>query len=269
MEQQVSSSGRREVMGGLAKGLGVLRTFSRSRPHMTLSEIAARAGLPAATARRCLNTLEELGYVTRNGRQFLLRPRVLEIGAVYLESMDIEALTRTHLEEIARETGDSAALSVLSGTNIVYVARASARTVSRMEAHVGSQLPAYATSMGRVLLAGLTPESLATYFANAKLESLTPKTVTNRAELERILADVRRNGYAAVEEELASGVVSIAVPVYDNAGRVVAALNSSSHTRQTTAAALVTTRLSTLQRISKAISAEMTNIPGLALSAQV
>src|SRR6187402_3857254 len=160
MEQQISSSGRREVMGGLAKGLGVLRTFSRSRPHMTLSEIAARAGLPAATARRCLNTLEELGYVTRNGRQFLLRPRVLEIGAVYLESMDIDTLTRNHLEEMARETGDSAALSVLDGTEIVYVARASVRTLVRLEAHVGSRFPAYPTSMGRVLLAGVSPERL-------------------------------------------------------------------------------------------------------------
>ncbi len=116
---------------------------------MTLSEIAARAGLPAATARRCLNTLEELGYVTRNGRQFLLRPRVLEIGAVYLESMDIESLTRTHLEEMARETGDSAALSVLSGQYRVRGARF-ARTGhphgSRMWA---AQFPAYATSMGR------------------------------------------------------------------------------------------------------------------------
>jgi IclR family pca regulon transcriptional regulator len=236
---------------------------------MTLSEIAARAGLPAATARRCLNTLEELGYVTRNGRQFLLRPRVLEIGAVYLESMDIESLTRTHLEEIAHETGDSAALAVLSGTNVVYVARASARTVTRLEAHVGSQFPAYATSLGRVLLAGLSPESLANYFATAKLESLTPKTVTSRADLERLIAECRRNGYSAVEEELALGVVSIAVPVFDAAGRVVAALNNSSHSRQTTAADLVAKRLTTLQRVSKAITAEMANIPGLALSAQV
>ncbi len=268
MEQQVSS-GRREVMGGLAKGLGCCVLFHARRPHMTLSEIAARAGLPAATARRCLNTLEELGYVTRNGRQFLLRPRVLEIGAVYLESMDIESLTRTHLEEMARETGDSAALSVLSGTNIVYVARASARTVIRMEAHVGSQLPAYATSMGRVLLAGLTPETLATYFATAKLESLTPKTVTSRVELERLLVEVRRNGYSLVEEELASGVVSLAVPVYDNSSRVVAALNISTHSRQASAADLVASRLATLQRVSKAITAEMTNVPGLALSAKV
>jgi IclR family pca regulon transcriptional regulator len=236
---------------------------------MTLSEIAARAGLPAATARRCLNTFEELGYVTRNGRQFLLRPKVLEIGAVYLESMDIESLTRTHLEEMARETGDSAAMAVLSGTEIVYVARASVRTLVRMEAHVGSHFPAHATSMGRVLLAGLSPERLAAYFATAKFEALTEKTVTDRAELERIIAATRRNGYAVVEEELAHGVVALAVPVHDAAGRVVASLNTSSHMRQANGASLVSSRLPTLQRISKAISAELASVPVLSLSAQV
>lgn len=261
--------GRREVMGGLAKGLDVLRTFSRAKPHMTLSEIAARAGLPAATARRCLNTFEELGYVTRNGRQFLLRPKVLEIGAVYLDSMDIESLTRTHLEEMARETGDSASLSVLSGTEIVYVARASVRTLVRMEAHVGSHFPAYATSMGRVLLGGLSAERLAEYFAKAKLEKLTEKTVTDRAELERLIAACHRDGYSVVEEELAHGVVALAVPVHDANGRVVAALNSSSHSRHTSGASLVSQRLPTLQRISKAISAELASVPVLSLSAQV
>jgi IclR family transcriptional regulator, pca regulon regulatory protein len=268
MTQVVTSGGRREVMGGLAKGLDVLRTFSRSKPHMTLSEIAARAGLPAATARRCLNTFEELGYVTRNGRQFLLRPKVLEIGAVYLESMDIETLTRTHLEEMARETGDSAALSVLSGTEIVYVARASVRTMIRMEAHVGSHFPAYATSMGRVLLAGLSPEKLADYFTKARFEHLTDKTVTDRAELERLIEECRRVGYSAVEDELAVGVVALAVPVFDSAGSVVAALNTSSHSRQAHSATLIRDRLATLQRISNAISVELASVPVLSLSAR-
>jgi IclR family transcriptional regulator, pca regulon regulatory protein len=269
MSGDASAMARREVMGGLAKGLEVLRTFSRAKPHMTLSEIAARAGLPAATARRCLNTFEELGYVTRNGRQFLLRPKVLEIGAVYLESMDIESLTRTHLEEMARETGDSAAMAVLSGTEVVYVARASARTLVRMEAHVGSHFPAYATSMGRVLLSGLTADRLAEYFAKAKLEKLTDKTVTDRAELEKLIAGARRDGYSAVEEELALGVVALAVPVLDAAGRVVASLNSSSHARHASGASLVAQRLPTLQRISRAITEELASVPVLSLSAQV
>lgn len=269
MVQNVSPSGRREVMGGLAKGLEVLQTFSRTRPHMTLSEIAARAGLPAATARRCLNTLEELGFVTRNGRQFLLRPRVLEIGAVYLESMDIQALTRTKLEEVALETGGSAALSVMSGTGIVYVARASVRTFSRLEAHVGSRFPAHATSMGKVLLAGLTPERLEEFFATARLERFTENTITDRAALEACLDECRRNGYAASVDELAPGILAVAVPVHDGNGRVVAALNTSVHSREATMAEFLGKHLPTLRGVSQAISAEVARVPGLALSAQV
>src|SRR5687768_11335954 len=119
---------RKEVMGGLAKGLEVIRAFTRDKPALSLTEVAIAAELSAATARRCLHTLEELGYVTRTGRRFLLRPKVLELGAAYLESMDIESLTRTYLEDLAGSTGDSAAFSVLDGHEIVYVARASVRT---------------------------------------------------------------------------------------------------------------------------------------------
>src|SRR5450631_1098885 len=168
----------REAMGGLWKGLAVIRAFSSDHAALTLSDIARSAGIPAATARRCLLTLEELGYVTRNGRQFLLRPKVLQLGAAYLESMNIEVLTKTHLEELARNTGDSAALCVLDGTEIVYVARASIRTLMRLEAHVGSRFAAHATSTGRVLLAGLSAERLQGYFDTAKLEALTDRTVT-------------------------------------------------------------------------------------------
>ena len=255
-------------MGGLAKGLDVIRAFTREQPALTLSEVAAATGLPAATARRCLHTLEELGYVARRGRQFLLRPRVLELGAAYLQSMNIESVTRNYLEDLARETGDSAALSVLDGTEIAYVARASVRTLMRLEAHVGSRLPAYPTSMGRVLLAGLPPDRLAEYFARARLEKLTEKTVTDRTRLERLLQEARRNGYSAVEDELAYGVVSVAVPVTDGAGRVVAALNSSSHSRKITKARLVRERVERLREISAEISREVAHLPGLSLSSQ-
>jgi IclR family pca regulon transcriptional regulator len=255
-------------MGGLAKGLEVIRAFTREQPALTLSEVATATGLPAATARRCLHTLEELGYVARRGRQFLLRPRVLELGAAYLQSMNIESVTRNYLEDLARETGDSAALSVLDGTEIAYVARASVRTLMRLEAHVGSRLPAYPTSMGRVLLAGLPPDRLAEYFARARLEKLTEKTVTDRSRLERLLQEARRNGYAAVEDELAYGVVSVAVPVTDGAGRVVAALNSSSHSRKITKARLVRERVERLREISAEISREVAHLPGLSLGSQ-
>ncbi len=255
-------------MGGLAKGLDVIRAFSRESPALTLTEVAKKAKLAAATARRCLLTLEEAGYVTRSGRVFLLRPKVLELGAAYLESMNIETLTKTHLEDIASKTGDSAALCVLDGTEIVYLARASVRTLVRLEAHVGSRFPAYPTSMGRVLLAGLAPEGLRRYFERATLTALTKHTVTDRAKLTRLIDDCRRTGYSAVEDELAYGVVAVAVPVLDDAGRVVAALNNSSHSGKVTRAQLARTRVSMLQDVSRQISAELRRVPGLSLSAQ-
>jgi IclR family pca regulon transcriptional regulator len=256
-------------MGGLAKGLEVIRAFTRDHSALTLSEVAAIARMPAATARRCLLTLEELGYVTRNGRDFLLRPKVLELGAAYLESMDIEHLTKTHLEELARKTGDSAALCVLDGTDIVYVARTSVRTIVRLEAHVGSRFPAHATSMGRVLLAGLSPERLEKYFQTAKFPALTEHTLTDPARIRQAIEECRRTGYAAAEDELAYGVVAVAVPVFDPYGRVVAALNSSSHSKRITKTKLVRERLAMLQQASRQISAELARVPGLALSAQV
>jgi IclR family transcriptional regulator, pca regulon regulatory protein len=263
-----SAPARREAMGGLAKGLEVLRAFSREQPTLTLSQVAAATGLTAATARRCLLTLEELGYVVRNGRAFLLRPKVLELGSAYLESMNIEAITRNFLEDMALKTGDSAALAVFDRTEIVYVARASLRTLLRLEAHVGSRFPAYPTSMGRVLLAGLSRERLKWYFDNVRLEVLTDQTITDRKRLEQIIDDTRRCGYAAVEDELAFGVVAVAVPIVDNAGRVVAALNSSGHSRKMTKAQLVRDRLPMLRETSRQISQELALVPGLSMSAQ-
>jgi len=263
------SAPRREVMGGLAKGLNVIRAFTRGSASLTLSEVAVHAKLPAATARRCLLTLVELGYVMQSGRNFLLRPKVLELGAAYLESMNIESLTKTHLEDLARQTGDSAALTVLDGTEIVYVARASVRTLVRLEAHVGSRFPAYPTSMGRVLLAGLSPDRLRKYFEQASLTSITDRTVTDRSKLMKLIDECRRAGYSAVEDELAYGVVAVAVPVFDQAQRVVAALNSSSHSKKITKTKLVRERLPMLKEISAQISRELNQVPGLSLSAQI
>jgi IclR family transcriptional regulator, pca regulon regulatory protein len=268
MASKKAAAGRREVMGGLAKGLEVIRAFTRDHAALTLSEVAEAAGLPAATARRCLHTLEDLGYVMRTGRSFVLRPKVLELGAAYLESMNIEALTKTYLEDLASQTGDSAALTVLDGLEIVYVARASVRTLLRLEAHVGSRLPAYATSMGRVLLAALTPEHLARYFSRAKLLPLTDRTVTDPVKLKRLIDECREEGYSAVEDELAYGVVAVAVPVFDQAGTVVAALNSSGHSKRISKAKLVRERLKMLQDVSRRISSELRGVSGLSLSAQ-
>ncbi|HEY5807469.1 MAG TPA: IclR family transcriptional regulator C-terminal domain-containing protein, partial [Povalibacter sp.] len=194
--------------------------------------------------------------------------KVLELGAAYLESMNIETLTRTYLEDLASRTGDSAALTVLDGDEIVYVARASVRTLMRLEAHVGSRFPAYPTSMGRVLLGGLSRERLREYFEKTSFIALTDHTVTERVKLQKLVDECRRVGYAAVEDELAYGVVAIAVPVFDQSRRVVAALNSSSHSKRITKTKLVRERLPMLQDISAQISRELLRVPGLSLGAQ-
>jgi len=269
MPRKKTPAPRREAMGGLAKGLAVIRAFSRDRPALSLSEVARSAAMPAATARRCLLTLEELGYVARNGKEFLLRAKVLELGAAYLESMNIEEVTKTRLEDLAHVTNDSAALCVLDGVDVVYVARASVRTLLRLEAHVGSRFPAHATSTGRVLLAGLSPDRLQRYFERASFSALTDRTVTDPAKLRQLLDECRRAGYSAVEDELAYGVVALAVPVFDRNGRVVAALNSSSHSKKSTKARLVRERLPMLKQISQQISADVASMPGLSLGAQV
>jgi IclR family transcriptional regulator, pca regulon regulatory protein len=267
MPGKKAATPRREAMGGLAKGLAVIRAFGRDHVTLTLSEIARSAKMPAATARRCLLTLEELDYVGRTGRHFILRPKVLELGAAYLESMNIERLTRTRLEELARTTMDSSALCVLDATEIVYVARASVRTLMRLEAHVGSRFPAYATSTGRVLLAGLSAEGLDRYFDVARFEALTDRTVVDPGKLRRLIEECRRAGYSAVEDELAYGVVALGVPVFDQQGRVVAALNSSSHSRRLSKSKLVRERLGMLQDVSRQISGDLASVPGLSLSA--
>jgi IclR family transcriptional regulator, pca regulon regulatory protein len=269
MTQRKTTKPHREAMGGLAKGLAVIRAFTRDHAALNLSDIARSAGIPAATARRCLLTLEELGYVTRSQRNFLLRPKVLELGAAYLESMNIEQITKTHLEELARNTSDSAALCVLDGGEIVYVARASVRTLVRLEAHVGSRFPAHATSTGRVLLAGVSADRLQRYFESAKFEALTERTVIDPVKLRSLIADCRRAGFAVVEDELAYGVIALAVPVLDHQGRVVAALNTSSHTRRITKTKLVRDRLTMLQKVSRQISTDLATVPWLSLSAQV
>jgi IclR family pca regulon transcriptional regulator len=256
-------------MGGLAKGLAVIRAFTREHAAMSLSDVARSARIPAATARRCLLTLEDSGYVTRNGRNFLLRPKVLELGAAYLDSMNIEQITRTHLEELASKTSDSAALCVLDGDEIVYVARTSVRTLVRLEAHVGSRFPAHATSTGRVLLAGVSHESLQRYFEQARLYALTERTVTDPSRLKSLVEECRRSGYSVVEDELAYGVIALAVPVLDQQGRVVAALNTSSHSRRITRARLVRERLNMLQQVSRQISTDLAVAPWLSLSAQI
>jgi len=224
------SGGRRtDFVQSLDRGLAVIRCFSSEHPSLTLSEVAERTGLTRAAARRFLLTLQELGYVGSSGRQFSLRPRVLALGYAYLSSFSVAQIAQPHLEDLTEELHESCSVSVLDGDDIVYVARASANRIMTIALTVGTRLPPYPTSMGRVLLAGLPEADLDAHLSRARLRKLTEHTVDDPGQLRAILADVRAKGWAAVDQELEAGVRSIAVPIRDSSGRVVAAINASAH----------------------------------------
>jgi IclR family pca regulon transcriptional regulator len=211
----------------LARGLAVIRCFDESSPQLTLSEVAKRASLTRATARRFLLTLTELGYVRTDGREFALSPRVLELGYSYLSSASLPQLAEPHLERLVAEVHESASVSVLDGVDIVYVARVAISRIMTVGITIGTRLPAYCTSMGRVLLANLPADRLDEYFAGAELRKRTPNTISAARRLRTELGRVRRNGWAFVDQELELGLRSAAVPLHDRSGRVVAAMNVS------------------------------------------
>ena len=225
-----ASGGRRtDFVQSLDRGLAVIRCFSSERPSLTLSEVAERTGLTRAAARRFLLTLQELGYVGSTGRQFSLRPRVLALGYAYLSSFSVAQIAQPHLEDLAEELHESCSVSVLDGDDIVYVARASANRIMTIALTVGTRLPPYPTSMGRVLLAWLPPAEIDAILGRTSLRKLTEQTVVDPDELKRILATVRAQGWATVDQELEAGVRSVAVPIRDSSGKVVAAINASAH----------------------------------------
>jgi IclR family transcriptional regulator, pca regulon regulatory protein len=223
-------TGRRtDFVQSLDRGLAVIRCFSSEHPSLTLSEVAERTGLTRAAARRFLLTLQELGYVGSSGRRFSLRPRVLALGYAYLSSFSVAQIAQPHLEDLAEELHESCSVSVLDGDDLVYVARASANRIMTISLTVGTRLPPYPTSMGRVLLAHLPEAELDAHLARTELRQLTEHTITDPLELRAVLAAVRCQGWAAVDQELEAGVRSIAVPIRDGSNKVVAAINASAH----------------------------------------
>ncbi|MFF3314957.1 IclR family transcriptional regulator C-terminal domain-containing protein [Streptomyces sp. NPDC003035] len=219
----------RGFIESLARGLTVLTAFGENRSALPLTAVAEATGLARATARRALITLEHLGYVTTEGRLFRLTPRVLALGFPHLSRMSLPQIAAPHLAELSRRVHDSASLAVLAGADVRYTARVATRRVMSVHITVGTRFPAHATSLGRVMLADLPPEARAAWLESIEPEALTPYTVTSRAELAAILERVRQQGYALVDEELEQGLRSIAVPVRDRAGVVVAAVNVAMH----------------------------------------
>jgi IclR family pca regulon transcriptional regulator len=216
-----------EFVQSLARGFAVIRAFDEQHPQLTLSEVAKRSNLSRATARRFLYTLVTLGYMRTDGRVFGLTPRVLQLGYAYLSGMRLPQVAEPHLKELSQEVGESTSASVLDGDDVVYIARVATRRIMTVGINVGTRFPAYATSMGRVLLAFLPPEELRAYLERVELRPLTPRTITSQSELEAALATVREQGWATVDQELEAGLRSVAVPVRGRDGSVVAALNVS------------------------------------------
>ncbi|MGQ7793670.1 IclR family transcriptional regulator domain-containing protein [Faunimonas sp. B44] len=221
----------RDFVTALARGLSVIRAFDRDHPQLTLSQVAARAGLSPATARRCLFTLEQLGYVGSSGRLFMLRPKVVELGSGFLASVRIEEVIQPILRDVVAEVGDSASLGVLEGDDVLYVANFSAKRFVQLTAGVGTRFPAYAVSMGRVLLAALPDHELEDYLARIRPAAFTPSTVIDPAVLRERIEDVRHDGHVVVAGELEEGLEAAAVPVRLKSGRVIAALNASRFAR--------------------------------------
>ncbi|HEX7034957.1 MAG TPA: IclR family transcriptional regulator C-terminal domain-containing protein [Pseudomonadales bacterium] len=252
-----------EYLTTLARGLMVLRSFTKERPEMTLSEVAAATGLSPAVARRCLNTLVHLGYVGKQGKRFLLTPEVIGFASAFLESMNVEQVVRPHLQVVRDQTGDSSSLAVLSQQNILYLVHVSTNRMVRLAAGVGTRFPAYATSLGRVLLAMQSEEATERLLASLRPERFTDKTVTSVPALRRILRQVRSQGYASIQDELDYGIVSVAVPIHGDDGRVVAAINCSTATTRVNEAEMVRTRLPHLKRAAEAIDRELRRYPVL------
>jgi IclR family pca regulon transcriptional regulator len=222
-----------DFVQSLERGLSVIRAFNMANPELTLSEVAAATGVTRAAARRFLLTLAELGYVRNEGRYFSLTARVLELGFAYLSSLSLPDIAEPHLETLVAEVNESSSVSVLDGPDVVYVARVPTSRIMTVVISVGTRFPAYATSMGRVLLAGLPDHELESYLAEVRLDPLTPRTVSSVAALRGELARVRTQGYALVNQELEDGLRAMAVPIRDRNGRVVAALNVSAHASRT------------------------------------
>lgn len=223
------SAGRHEFVQSMARGFAIIKAFSGQPEALTIADVARRTGLSRAVSRRFLLTLEELGYVTSGGTMFRLTPRVLELGYTFLSTMRLPDLAQPVMEEVVTTLHESCSVSVLDAHDIVYVARVPSKRIMSIALAVGTRLPAYATSMGRVLLADLPPPTLDAFFRHTELRRLTERTVTDVTQLRRLLVEVRDRGWASVDQEVEVGVRSVAAPIRDRSGRTIAAINVSSH----------------------------------------
>ena len=244
----------------LQRGLEVIRAFDADARELTLSDVARRTGLSRAAARRFLLTLVDLGYVRTDARYFSLSPRVLELGYAYLSSLSLPEVAEPHLEALVAEVRESSSLSVLDGPDIVYVARVPVSRIMTVAINVGTRFPAHATSMGRVLLAGLAEPELDAYLEQAELQRLSPRTVTSTSALRTELRRVRDQGWSIVDQELEEGLVAVAAPVRARDGRTIGAINLSTHVARRSAKSVREELVAPLLRTARAIEGDLAGV---------
>lgn len=238
----------------LERGLAVIRAFGSNASSLSISEVAQKIGVPRPAARRFLLTLVDLGYATQNGKTFQLRPKVLDLGFAYLSSLDIWELGQAYLEDLARSVKETCSMAVLEGTEIVYVGRTFVERIIPSQIVLGTRLPAYATSMGRVLLAGLPEDEQRATLRRTSLQQLTPRTVVDIDALLQLLADIREQGFALVDEELSLGLRSIAVPIFDRSRTTIAAMSISANVWRATTEEMLNTQLPLLRVAAEKLS---------------
>jgi IclR family pca regulon transcriptional regulator len=251
-----------DFVQSLERGLAVIRVFDAERRMLSLSEVAAATGLSRAAARRFLHTLVHLGYMHNAAGRFSLRPKILELGYAYLSSLTLPEVALPHLEELVEQVRESSSVSELDGEDVVYIARVPTKRIMRVTINVGTRFPAYATSMGRVLLAAQPDEWLDKYLSSVKLRGLTDHTITSPAGLRQELHKIRGRGWALVDQELEEGLRSLAAPIRDAEGTVIAAVNVSTHAGRRSLESVVQDMLrpllSTAERIERDLASART-----------
>jgi IclR family pca regulon transcriptional regulator len=238
-----------DVINGLVKGLAVIECFDEEHASQSITDVANRTGLERATARRCLLTLTSLGYATYDGKFFRLTPRVLNLGHSYLAATPLPRLIQPFLEQLSTATGESASAAVLDGTDILYIARASIRRVMSINLAPGARLPAYCTSMGRILLASLPGPEARRILDHSDLVAYTVKTKADLPTILTELAVVAAQGFAVIDEELELGVCSIAIPLFNAQGYTVGGLNIGAQSARASTSHMIANFLPLMRKV--------------------
>lgn len=252
-----------EFVEALAKGIAILECFDAESPEQTLSEVARRVGLSPAAARRSLITLTALGYIGQKNKRFHLRPKIMTLGSAFYYSARIDEVLQPFLRDLLERFGDASSVGTLQGKDVIYIAHSSVQRARRAAAVVGARYPAHATSLGRVLLAGLSEDRLETYFKGLSLAPLTSKTITDPDILRNEINTVREAGYATTVDQLDYGITALAVPIRALDGRTIAALNTSGYTGMVDPEMLINERLPELRATASGIAHAMTRYPML------